>query len=243
MAFFAGGNAFAATATVNLSTLISGADKVAAARVGNLNSLIVRVNATQKITDAQKSSLVAAMQQEITAINNLKIKIDADKDVASVQKDIKNLNGSSSYPLVVRKTFVIASADRALTVAGSMELVGAKLQERISALPSGTDKTSLQKLYNDFISLIRDAKTQANAAISQVSALQADNGDTAKKQANTTALKAARDKVKLAVKDFVAARKTVASIAKTIKTLAPKAAGSTTTTTTKPATTTTQPAK
>ncbi|MGA2418327.1 MAG: hypothetical protein ABSF55_03760, partial [Candidatus Staskawiczbacteria bacterium] len=64
---------------------------------------------------------------------------------------------------------------------------------------------------------IADASAQANAAVSEVSGLLPDQGNTATMQANIAALKDARAKIKTATADLVSARKDMGTIVQDLR--------------------------
>ncbi len=195
------------------------ADQELDRRVTSLNALATRVNDMKKITDAQKSSLTAAITDQVNTVTALKAKIDADTDVATLRADIQSITKSYRiYALILPQASLVAAADRAMDVASSMSALAGKLQARISTLQtSGTDVTALQAAYADFNLKIADANTQANAAVTEAVSLKPDNGDKTVMAANVAALKDARKKVQAAQQDLVVARKDAETIVRGIR--------------------------
>lgn len=197
----------------------SKADKEIERRIKALNELNTRIQAMKKVTATQKSNLASSIQSQISTLNTLKAKIDADTDLATLKTDVQSITKSYRiFALVIPQGAEIAAADRALTLADQMTTLGTKLQTRISgAKTAGKDVTSLQKSLDDYNAKITDAKTQAQKAIDEISALTPDNGDKAKMEANTKAMKDAKAKIQAAQQDFVAARKDAKDITQGLK--------------------------
>jgi DNA repair exonuclease SbcCD ATPase subunit len=205
--------------TAKIADFIKKADQEIARRVTSLNALSARIQAMKKVSDTQKSNLASTIQSQISILNTLKTKIDADTDLATVRTDVQSITKSYRiFMLVIPQGAVTAAADRALTITDTMTVIGTKLQTRISdAQTAGKNVASLSTLLTDYNAKISDAKTQAQAAINEVAALTPDNGDQTKMQSNTAALKDARAKIQAAQKDIVAAQKDARDIEKGLK--------------------------
>jgi len=93
-----------------------------------------------------------------------------------------------------------------------------KLQGYVTTAQSnGTNVSSAVSALADISAKTADASTQANAAISEVSGLQPDQGATTTLDANTATLKDAQSKIKTATADLAAARKDVTTVVNVIK--------------------------
>ncbi len=187
-------------------------------RVENLDKLFGRISDMKRISGDDKSSLSATIQAQIDLLTALKARIDNQSATSSLKDDIKSITKSYRiYALVMPQAALIASADRVLSVATQMEALSAKLDARISAVATSTDVSLLRASLSDYNAKVADAKVQAHAAISAVTALKPDNGDQTVFQANLAVLKSARAKVQAAQQDIVAARKDAEMIAKGLK--------------------------
>jgi hypothetical protein len=186
-------------------------------RIASLNALNSRVNAMQRISASDKSSLSSTIQAQISAMNSLQTKIEADANSSSSLKaDVQSITASYRiFALIIPQGAIDAAADRAMTIVSDMTTVGAKLQARVSALGNSASATVISALA-DFNAKVADAKTQAQAAVSEISGLTPDQGNQTQMQANTSALKDARSKIQAAQKDFVAARQDAATIVKAL---------------------------
>lgn len=195
--------------TARMTRLVSRADLEIQRRVDALNKLLTRIQNMQKISDTDKTSLINTVQDQITAMNNLKSKIDADTDLQTLITDVKSIVASYRiYVLVIPQGAVIAATDRVKIIADNMSTLASKLQARItSAQSAGQDVTALQSALSDLNAKVSDATTQAESAISEVSGLVPDQGNQTSFQANVKAMKDARKKIQAAQQDLVAARK------------------------------------
>jgi len=204
--------------TESLSKIIATADKLIAQRVLSLNNLSTRITNAKKITDEQKKPLLSSIQNQITQLNNLKAKIDADKDVATAKADTKSIADSLRiYALIMPQIQIIGASDRVMATAENLARVQLKMQARIDVLKTKTDTTALQQYSDDLKAKIADANAQAVAAITEVSNLVPDNGVKTVQQSNTATLKSARNKLKIATEDLTAARKDAGNILKALK--------------------------
>ncbi|MDQ5955438.1 MAG: hypothetical protein QG621_441 [Patescibacteria group bacterium] len=192
-----------------LKTAIEKADKEIDRRVVVLTELNTRVQAMERVTPDFKNTLSANVQTQITALGQLKTKIDADTDLETLKSDVKAITDSYRiFALVLPQTRIAVAADREVTLIAMMNSLGTKLQARLQELQSqGKDVGPLLTALTDMSSKLKDAATQAQAAVSVTATLTPDAGDKAKMESNTTALKTGRSDIQAAQKDLVAARK------------------------------------
>ena len=194
----------------------SRADQEITRRIGALTELATRVNAMVHLSAADKGSLTTTINGQITTLNDLKTKIDADTDAATLKTDIQSITkGYRIFALILPQGRIVAAADKIVDVAGTMSALGAKLQTRIGAATG--DTTALTASLTDMNAKIADAVSLASAAVSEVGPLVPDNGDATVAAANDKALKDARSKIEEGMKDLAAARKDAASIIKGLK--------------------------
>ncbi len=197
-----------------LKTAIERADKEIDRRIAALNDLTARVQAMTQVTPDFKNTLATNVQTQTAALVQLKAKIDADTDLETVKSDIKTIADSYRvFALVLPQSRIAAAADREVTLIAMMNVLGAKLQARLQELQGqGKDVGPLLTALTDMAAKLKDAATQAQAAVSMTATLTPDNGDKTKMDANTSALKAGRSDIQAAQKDLQAARKDVKTI-------------------------------
>ncbi len=182
-------------------------------RINVLTALLARVNTMQKLSASVKATLTTSINESLTALNDLKIKIASDT-AAELKADMLSITqGMRVYALLVPKTRILAAADRATILADMFTGVDAKIKTRISeATTAGRDVSAIVTAESDMTAKVADAKVQAAAAISLVSGLTPDGGDKTKMAANLAALKTARTDLKAAESDLRAARKDLGTI-------------------------------
>jgi len=178
-------------------------------RVTALNKLQTKIQEMKKVTDTEKSSLTSAVQAQINLLNNLKTKISADTDSATLKTDVQSITKAYRiYALILPQTSILAAADRLSSTTDLLSAFETKLQARIATdQTAGKDVTSTQASIADMTAKIADAKTQAQAAIAGVSGLVPDNGDKTIAASNLAALKTARNAIKTGTQDLKTAYK------------------------------------
>lgn len=216
----AGTAATSSRATVQaqrLQNMVDRADQEITRRITALNALSSRMNAMQKLTSDEKSSLSSEIQSQVSAMNSLQAKIASDANSSSSLKaDVQSITSSYRiYALIIPQGAVEAAADRVMTIAANMATIGTKLQARVSALGSSAD-ASVTSALADFNAKVLDANIQAQTAVGEVLRLMPDQGNQALMQSNAAALKGARSKLQAAQKDLVAARQDAETILKAL---------------------------
>ncbi|MSR71721.1 MAG: hypothetical protein EXS50_03655 [Candidatus Taylorbacteria bacterium] len=198
-------------------------------RVEGLNKLSAKVAEMKKLTESQKASIASSITIQISALTQLKAKIEADTDIETLKADVKSVTEAYRiYALVLPQIEVVAAVDRLGSLIDTATTLGAKLQEQINqGVAAGKDVTTAQSHLTDYNSRIADATIQAQSAITTVASLVPDQGDKTKMQSNTQALKEARTKIKTAQQDLQNARQSVEKIKQAFKGNKPKM-GSTT---------------
>lgn len=195
-------------------------------RIDSLNKLLTRISEFKKLSTTQKSTLTTQVQAQITALNTLLAKINADTDTATLKADVKSIVDSYRiYALFMPQIQILGAADRVLTIIDEMTTHATTLGTKITAAKTaGKDVTDLETLLTDMNAKIADAKTQAQAAIDAVTPLTP-----AGFPGNKTTLQSARQMVEAAVKDLNMARQDARKIIVGLTKL-----GTTTTTTATP---------
>lgn len=199
-----------------LTRLKTRADNEITRRVSALTALIGRITNFKRISDAQKSSFSTNIQAEITALNQLKTKIDADTDITTLKSDVQSIvNSFRVYALYIPSTRIVANADIVLDIANQMQQYTQKLQDAINTTQSaGKDVSTITPLMTDRNAKITDAITQAQNAITTVSSLTP-----AGYPGNQTQLKSARDMLSTARKDLRTAQQDALQIRQKLKSI------------------------
>mgnify|MGYP001613759092 CR=1 FL=1 len=219
--------------------LTARADQEIDRRIAKLKTQNARIQAMQRIGVDEKGSLDASIKAQLTELTNLKAKIHADTDVATLRTDVQSITKSYRvFALVMPKAAIAAAAARVKSIADSLIEIGVKLETRISALPlleslaHANALAALRTSLADLRTKAANAKVEADAAVALTANLSPDNGDQATMQANLAALQSARTKLKAGEDALKAARKDAEAIIKGLRSFGPRASATTTVTST-----------
>ena len=188
-------------------------------RVEALNKLLSRVNDMKRVSDAGKASMSTTFSSQVTALNALKAKIDAEGDVTTLKTDVKSITDSYRiFALVIPQGEIVAAADRIISIGSTMNTLGVKLNAKITAAETaGKDVAALKVALNDIGAKIVDAQALAQAAVSAATTLNPDNCNQTIFDSNKKVLVDAHGKIKAAHADLVTARKDIDTIVKALK--------------------------
>lgn len=218
--------------SANLEKIVVRGDEAIKVRIDDLNKLNTRVQGMKNVSAEEKASIASEVSLSIANLNTLKVKLDSDTDVTNATNDEKSIaTGHRIYALIMPRGYIYAAADRVKTISALMASTSVKIDARIAeAQTAGKDVTAVQKSLVEMKAKVADANVQASAAIELVASLNPDGGDKTKQQANTTALKSAREKIKIATTDLETARKDLKSIIQALRSMNVKVEGSATST-------------
>ncbi len=225
-------------AKINQSKKVGDANTAIDKRVKDLNDLVSRVSEMKNVSSAEQTSISNSIQSEITNLNNLKTKIEADTDPASLKEDIKSITADTRiYALVIPKDRILAASDKATTVINMLNAMGSKLQTRITDVQtSGKDVVALNSALADFNAKLAEATSLNGSIASAISTLTPDQGNKTVLDSNNLALKTAKQNVAKIDSDLASARKDVKTIMGKVK-----GVGAAATAVTAPSGTTTDP--
>lgn len=204
----------AAAREATMTRLRNRADTEITRRVNALTKLINLINAMKRLTTDQKSSFTTGIQGQITALNALKAKIDADTDLSTLRTDVQSIVTSYRiFALYMPQVSIMAHADRLLAIVDEMNTISSKVKARVDAAQSaGVDTTAMQALMTDRAAKIADASTQAQNAIAAVLPLTPDGYP-----GNKTTLTSARTMLVTARQDLQKALQDVQEIRKLLR--------------------------
>ena len=182
-------------------------------RTDMLSELNTRVQAMAHVSADEKTAVSTLVTTQISTLADLKTKIDGETDIAELKVDIQSIAQSYRiFMLVMPRARIDVAADKINTAAVAMTALSAKLQTRISGATG--DAAAATAALADMNAKAADAKVQADAAVSLVATLQPDNGDKTVQTANSAALKDARAKIQVALKDLKDARQDAHTVVK-----------------------------
>jgi hypothetical protein len=210
-----------ANAAARLQKVITQANSDIAARITALNNLNARVQAMVKESASEKASISADVQTNISGLQTLQTKIDADTTVSAATTDAKTIFTTFRiYALVMPQGYILAAADRVTVITGLMSNLATQIQTRITADQSaGKNVSALTATLADMNASITDANNQSATAQAGVSGLQPDQGNATVAASNKAALVAARGDIKTATSDLQAARKDITTLLQGLKSL------------------------
>lgn len=225
----AGSTTVSASVQTKITTAKSRANEEITRRVNILTELNTAVQAMVKVSANEKAAIAAEVQSEITNLNSLNAKIQADTDVTALKTDIQSITiDYRIFMLVVPQGRIEVASDKIQTLTANYTALSAKLQTRISQAPSGTDTTQVSAWLSDMNTQVTNANTQAEAAVSLVANLQPDQGNASVEASNKTALQNARTDIKTALADLKTARQDAGDIVKAVESWRTSASASTT---------------
>lgn len=188
-------------------------------RIAALTKMSSRIAEMKRVSAAQKNSFTATIQGQITLLNNLKTKIMADTDLATLKTDVQSITKAYRiYALLLPQIAITAAADRLSSTTDQVAAFETKLQARVAtAAAAGKDTSSFAASFTEMTAKIADARTQITNAINGVVNLKPDNGDKTIQASNEAALKTARNAVKTGIANVKAAYKIGVSIRASLK--------------------------
>ncbi len=187
-------------------------------RITALNELNTRIQAMTKVNDQEKANISAFLQSQVGLMASLKAKIVADADIDTLKTDIKSITESYRvFALVMPQGHMIAVTDAIVATSDSLNILAAKLQARIDAVPAGKDTTTLATLIADMKAKADDSKVQAQAAVNLIAPLTPDNGDKTIMEKNKKAFVDAKAKIKLGSDDIKKSREDAKKIVDMLK--------------------------
>jgi len=195
------------------SLRIRGLNEIAK-RVTSLNSLVTKIGTLKRLTSTQKATFIININTEITSLNTLKVKIQADTNLDTLKADVKSVVDSFRvYAVYEPSVRILISTDMIASTADKTTMLAEKLNTKIlEAQTKGKDVTSLTSTYNDMLAKIADAKAQISAAESIALVLKP-----ADYPSNKSSIESARADVKTATTDLKTARSDAQQIYASLK--------------------------
>jgi hypothetical protein len=188
-----------------ISRLKTRADAEITRRINALSSLVTKINAMTRLTSDQKTTFSTGIQGQVTSLTDLKTKIDADTDLATLRTDVQSIVKSYRiFVVYMPQVNIMSVADRILAIIGDMNTISTKLQTRIdTAKAAGKDTTAMASLMTDHAAKLTDATTQATNALSAVVPLTPDGypGNKTTLESARTMLQNSRTDLKTAMSD------------------------------------------
>lgn len=178
-------------------------------RLMALSKISDKINATDRLTAEQKSTILSQIQTTVSNLTALRTKIGADTDMATLRTDVQSIaRNYQMYSLVLPKAELLGAVNAVLAATDRMTEISGKLQTRIEeAKAAGKDVAALEATYADMISNIADAKQQSQVAMDAILSVSGEVNPERK-----AALESARSALKTARQDLVTARQDAQTI-------------------------------
>lgn len=186
-------------------------------RLTSLNSWLGRINANPNLSPTAKTNLASTIQAEVTSLTALKVKIQADTDLAMLRTDVKSITDSYRvYALVLPQTALAVTANRVEMTATKMATISAELETKLegnTSKPAQTALTSLKAKVESALAVATKVQTTVLALVPQGY------------PGNRSSLTSSRSQLQTALRDLRTARADIKTIMDALKTT-PSASGS-----------------
>src|ERR1700683_2187458 len=129
-----------------LATLKPRGDAEINRRITNLTAALAKVQAVTALTASDKSTLVSQIQTEVSGLNALKSKLDADTTLAAARTDVQSIVADYRvYVLMLPKARLAAAFDSLAVVQTKLTALETQLQTAINnAKAAGKNVTAMQ---------------------------------------------------------------------------------------------------
>jgi hypothetical protein len=188
-----------------IDRLIKRGDAEITRRVNSINKTITRIGKLKNLNPQQIKQFTDTLNQSIVDLNNLKTKLDFDKDLTTATADFKSITQDNRvYAVVIPQEEATASADNLL---GRI----AKLNSDIAKLATTSDKIVQAN------AKISEANNQIQTILTSAALLKVDHGDKAIIAANRSYREAIATALKTARTDVSDAEKIVRDLTRPVK--------------------------
>lgn len=185
-------------------------------RVANLSAALEKLGASTKLSLADKASLTAQVQSELTGLASLKAKLAADTTLTAARADVASIvTEYRVYVLMLPKARLAAAADRFAIVEDKLTSLNAKLTAAVDQQKTaGKDVSALEAKLSDMKSQTAAATSATQGLVAKLIALQPTDYNT-----SHAVLVTYRESLKTAQTDAVAARDDAKSVIDGLKAL------------------------
>jgi len=173
-----------------LPTIISRSNTMITNRIASLTKLLNRIQNDKRLSASEKTTLTTQIQTDISGLNGLKTKIDADKDATTAKNDEKSIITSYYvYAAFEPKVRYLIILNNLQATTNNIQLLVPQLQKLVNTFKSqGKDVTAIQALLDDVSSQLTTINTTITSDITAV-----QNVSTTAKPADGTFAKVKQD--------------------------------------------------
>jgi len=188
--------------------IVGNAEASIDARIANLERLIDRIEASDRLSDDKKAQLITGIEAQIDLLEGLLVRIENGESRENIKADLKlSLKGKVH---AMPKAAIEAAAERVLNIVDRLETLADRLEARINeAEDDGEDVSVSVEAHADLVAHLADARVEANAAIDLIADLDLDTEDEDVIAENRRILVAAKDNIGDAYVALKAAREEV----------------------------------
>ncbi len=207
-----------ANQAARLANLHTVADTAIANRLTSLGNALTRMNGLVKLSSTQKAQYSGEINADISGLNTLKAKCDADTDLATLRTDYRSI--FTAYRIYVEflpQVHLLIASDTMGVTADKLSDFAVKLQARIQ---TAGNPANLTGLLTDMQAKIADARTQYANVQSQITSLTPQSYDT-NPTGTTATLKNARSEIRTGAADLQSAWSDAKQILAALKVNAP----------------------
>jgi len=171
----------AATQVKKIAALKKAAEKATDHRIGVLNQLIENVDANNKLSDADKTTIKQGINTQITALTDLNTRIQAATDLATIKTLIKQLYDYKIIAIIKPKQIGIMAVARVQGVINRLENLDKRLERLLAkAKADGKDVTAIEANLVTFNAKVAEAKSYAEQAKEIFKSISVSNPEQAK---------------------------------------------------------------
>ncbi len=171
----------AAISQNRLNSIIARANSMIATRVTALQALSTRVENDPRLTTDEKTSLTTDIQNQISSLQTLKTKIDADTDATIALADTKQIiTNYYIFAVYEPKTDMLIVLNNLKTVVIQLQAMVPQLQNLITTYGQGKNTTQLQALVTDINTQLGTINTSLNNDITTIEGVSISSESTAK---------------------------------------------------------------
>jgi len=153
-----------------LQKIIHQADSMITMRLNSLNNMNSRIQNDKRLSSSQKNSLLSDIQTDISGLNALKTKTDADTNVTTVRNDEKQI--ITNYYIYARfepKIRILITLNNLQSITANLQAIVPQIQNLVSTFQSqGKDVSQIQSFLNDLSSQLQTITTTLSNDVTTV---------------------------------------------------------------------------
>lgn len=196
-----------------LKLVIAHGDKEISRRLTTLNALATKLNATTKLSAANKTALTSEVNTEVSDLTSLKTKLDSETSFAAAKADAQSVfSDYRVYALLVPKVNLLRTADAQAAAEAKVADVLTRLQNRLATKTNVTNLSQAQTALTTASSQLQAATALTSAVETKVAALEPSDYNS-----DHSVLSGQRDQLKTAQADLKSALQSAKTVVTDLK--------------------------